>query len=314
MAKYSIVIPLFNKEKYCLDSVRSVLEQSYKDFELIIVDDGSTDNCLELVSRFVEGLSNVQILSQKNSGVSSARNRGAKIASGEFLAFLDADDLWHPQYLELMDTTIRKFPNRRWFGAHCDKFTGANPKFEKLSLNSIEFDEVDYFRACVTNKSMECIINSNSFIIRKDEFFHVGAYRENMALNEDYDLYHRLAKRNTIVWADLKITYYRRDAESQTTRQFRVVPMTDYLKFHLNDVESKDSFWEREFVLMLLINWIGSVLISGSQIDKREYNLKCNVIKAMRSVYYKKRLYLRVIPSLCLYYITPKLSKFYMEI
>lgn len=99
----SIVIPLYNKEKSVVATLQSVLEQTYTDWECIVINDGSSDNSLEVVKNFIDEFKiddfKFQILTQNNAGVSAARNRGIIEAKGEYVAFLDADDLWTDDYL-----------------------------------------------------------------------------------------------------------------------------------------------------------------------------------------------------------------------
>jgi len=97
MPYFSIIIPLYNRENFIYDAVDSVLKQQFSDFELIIVDDGSCDNSFNIVSEIVD--TRIKIIRQENSGVSSARNKGVKSATGQYLAFLDSDDYWYPDHL-----------------------------------------------------------------------------------------------------------------------------------------------------------------------------------------------------------------------
>ncbi len=94
MAIISVVIPAYNSEKTIRATIESVLQQSFKDFELIVIDDGSQDSTYQVVSSFSD--SRVRVFSYPNAGVSASRNRGITKANGEFIAFLDADDLWTP--------------------------------------------------------------------------------------------------------------------------------------------------------------------------------------------------------------------------
>lgn len=93
----SIIIPLYNKEKTILRCLNSVLGQTYKEFEVIIVDDGSVDNGVFIIENSISD-KRVKIIKQKNGGVSKARNTGAKAANGNWLVFLDADDYWLPDF------------------------------------------------------------------------------------------------------------------------------------------------------------------------------------------------------------------------
>ena len=106
--KYSVVIPLYNKEHYIASTLRSVLAQTYPDYEVIVVDDGSTDNSLQTCKTVQSD--KIQIVQQANQGVSAARNKGIELAAGEYICFLDADDAWHPDYLQNIETIVQKYP------------------------------------------------------------------------------------------------------------------------------------------------------------------------------------------------------------
>jgi glycosyltransferase involved in cell wall biosynthesis len=108
----SVVIPLYNKESYIIETLQSVMKQTYTNLECIIVDDGSTDKSVEIANDFVsENKLPWSLISQKNSGQTKARNHGIQQARGEYIAFLDSDDLWPPNKIELQVEAIRKNPN-----------------------------------------------------------------------------------------------------------------------------------------------------------------------------------------------------------
>lgn len=105
----SVIIPLYNKETGIATALRSVLAQTYQDFEIIVVDDGSTDDSAAVVESFNDP--RIKLIRQQNAGVSAARNRGISEAKGEYVAFLDADDEWMPEFLEEIRTLQETFPN-----------------------------------------------------------------------------------------------------------------------------------------------------------------------------------------------------------
>ena len=104
--KYSVVIPLYNKEHYIAGTLRSVLTQTFPDYEVIVVDDGSTDHSLQACKTVQSD--KIRIVQQANQGVSAARNKGIELAAGEYICFLDADDTWHPDYLQNIETIDQK--------------------------------------------------------------------------------------------------------------------------------------------------------------------------------------------------------------
>ena len=112
----SVIIPLYNKEKSITDTVNSVLNQTFKDFELIIVNDGSKDNSLSVVNQFTD--KRVKIIDKPNGGVSTARNAGMKRAEGEYIALLDSDDEWLPHKLERQIEVLNENPHIDFLGTN----------------------------------------------------------------------------------------------------------------------------------------------------------------------------------------------------
>lgn len=106
--KYSVVIPLYNKEHYIAGTLRSVLTQTFPDYEVIVVDDGSTDHSLQACKEVRSD--KIRVVQQANQGVSAARNKGIELAAGEYICFLDADDTWHPDYLQISKPSCRNIP------------------------------------------------------------------------------------------------------------------------------------------------------------------------------------------------------------
>ena len=111
--RFSVIIPLYNKAPYVHKAVQSVLSQTFSDYEVIIVDDGSKDNSAEIVLQVIEGHENCRLLKQENAGVSMARNNGVAASHGDYLCFLDADDWWEPTFLEEMDKFVSEFPDAK---------------------------------------------------------------------------------------------------------------------------------------------------------------------------------------------------------
>ena len=128
---FSIVIPLYNKEEYIVTTIDSVLSQNYSNFEVIIVDDGSTDNSAQLIKNYSD--ERVNYYYQNNAGVSSARNKGIELANFDLIAFLDGDDLWEKEYLKSIVELYHLYPNVSVYA------TAYNFKSEDGKLSNARF-------------------------------------------------------------------------------------------------------------------------------------------------------------------------------
>src|SRR5690606_18820867 len=118
---FSIVIPLYNKEQSVTNTLQSVLNQTFTEFEVVIVNDGSTDNSVEKVEAFNDP--RIRLIHQANAGVSAARNKGIKEANYEWIAFLDADDLWMEDHLQVLNQMIQEYPEYKVF---CTSYIRSN--------------------------------------------------------------------------------------------------------------------------------------------------------------------------------------------
>ncbi|NOQ32202.1 MAG: glycosyltransferase [Helicobacteraceae bacterium] len=179
----SVVIPTYNRASFLQRAIKSVLKQSKTVNEIIIIDDGSTDNTKELLSKFPQ----VKYIYQKNSGVSSSRNRGIKEASSEWIAFLDSDDEWHKNKIEKQleyhsqnSELFISYTDEKWIKDN--KHINIPKKFKKIG-GSI-FNEILPF----------CNIAPSSVIVKKELFESVGYFDEELEVCEDYDLWLRIAR------------------------------------------------------------------------------------------------------------------------
>jgi len=147
--EFSVVIPLYNKENYILDTVYSALNQTDVAIEVIIINDGSTDNSVERVEQIND--SRVTLYHEKNKGVSSARNLGIKKARAEYVAFLDADDIWRPDHLIKIRKLISKFPSKGLYSSSYSKFVNKSDidkLISKAGCNDLDvsYTELDIVR------------------------------------------------------------------------------------------------------------------------------------------------------------------------
>lgn len=209
----SIVIPLHNKEKSITTTLQSVIDQTYTDYELIIVDDGSTDNSLKIVYERVRELGNEQIkvIHQENAGVSAARNRGVKEAKGEYIAFLDGDDIWEPTYLEEAAKLIHDYPNATIYGMGLGKMLGGMrypaPEFIPANFRGVVVD--------IWREQNIMLSWTGSSTICPRELALKTAANEHLTHGEDLDQWLRLMLQGDAVFYNKTLAYYVKDAENR---------------------------------------------------------------------------------------------------
>lgn len=192
MPFFSIVIPLYNKANYIESTLNSVLNQTFTDYEIIIINDGSTDNGEIKVLGFND--SRIHLYNQKNQGASVARNLGIEKANSDYIAFLDADDLWMANHLETLKTLIQNFSNAGIFASRYELVfnNGKNyiPKFNGIAT---DFEGIvsDYFEASLTYP----ISTSSSIVIPKYVFKETGYFKPAISSGQDVDMWIRIASK-----------------------------------------------------------------------------------------------------------------------
>ena len=216
----SVVIPLYNKEKSIRATLKSVLAQTYTDYEVIIVNDGSTDNSAAVCEEYIKNLNfetinlkqeNIRLFSKPNGGVSSARNFGVEKSRGEYVAFLDGDDLWKPTYLEEAVRLIKDFPGASIYGLGLGKL-----------INGVKYSAPDFvpkdYRGVVTNlwdnpNTMLAWTSSSSICTR--ELLLKTPANTQLTHGEDLDQWLRLMLQGEAVFYNKTLAYYVQDAENR---------------------------------------------------------------------------------------------------
>lgn len=210
---FSIVIPLYNKEKHILETLNCIMRQTIQDFEIIIIDDGSTDNGPSIIKR----LNNpkIRLINQPNKGASAARNKGVQEANNKYIAFLDADDIWKDNYLERMQRLILKFPNAVAYGSNYEILEKGNIRvldYPNLKNGSEIMD--NYF---ISGKVFTPLWTS-AVVVNRDVFLAVGGFPLNCKVCEDIDLWCRLALYGDIAYCNEPLARYIRDSTNMLSR------------------------------------------------------------------------------------------------
>ena len=222
----SVIIPTFDRADFVKEAVDSVLAQSFSDFELLVVDDGSTDHTVRTIEPYGNALRYVEI---PHGGVSAARNVGARMTSGEWIAFLDSDDLWLPRKLERQLDALERAPefplcytDEIWIR----KGRRVNQKNRHRKYSGRIFER------CLPL----CIISPSSALMKRRLFEEVGGFDENLPACEDYDLWLRITIRHPVLFLEEKLIVKRGGHADQLSTKhwgmdrFRVTALTKILR------------------------------------------------------------------------------------
>lgn len=207
----SVVIPLYNAGGTVERTLRSVLAQTFTDFEIVVVDDGSTDDGAAKVLSME--IPNLQLIRQENAGVSAARNRGIAEARGEFVALLDSDDEWHPEYLQTQFEMTRKYPECDVFATNYE-FRDVHCKTSSTIIRGVKFEANEgimdnYFE--VASQSHPPMWTS-AVMVSKQAYIAVGGFPVGIKSGEDLLTWARLALRYRIAYSKRVLAYYNRPA------------------------------------------------------------------------------------------------------
>ena len=224
--KFSVVIPLYNKEHYIEATIQSVLDQTCDDYEVLVVDDGSRDNSLALARKFESD--RVRIIPQENQGVSVARNTGILNAKGEYICFLDADDEWRPDYLATIDDLTVKYPESAIFvtayavnmgngkinySTRLEPETGCLPSYWLTLARGYDF------------------VWTSAATMRRDTLMDAGLFKPGEKIGQDLDMWARVARINPrVAYSNHICVNYNRAAESNARTRVRVAWAGAFIK------------------------------------------------------------------------------------
>lgn len=223
----SVVIPLYNKEDEVARAINSVLSQTFTDFELIIVDDGSTDTSLAIAKSFSDR--RISVLNKQNGGVSSARNHGIKHAKNDLVALLDGDDWWARDFLITLYQLSKKYPDASIYGC---QYVQVNSQNEIMRLNRFPDIKEGYFE--LYNHLFA--INSSSVLLRKKVFEKYGYFDEKLTHGEDTDMWIRISIKSKVCYTSEILSFCFTGGDPLTKSGFRT------RKFENNLLSKIDSY------------------------------------------------------------------------
>ena len=299
MIKYSFIVPVYNTKKYLKKCLNSLVKQTYKDFEIIVINDGSTDNSMDIINDYSKKYKNIKVINQKNQGLSMARNNGVKEAKGKYILFIDSDDYVNADLLENIDKEINDVDVLRYqVVTETDKYKEISKYKEK------PFDEtngIDAFKKIVNYHFVEpawCYVYKKTYYINNKYEFKKDAYHEDFGLipyviynaksvkSINYIGYHYIIREGSIINSnDYSKTYKK---------------VYDILE-HYKNIKKKVKYINNNYLLSFYAN---SAIIKGKELnkkDRKKYNKELKDMNVLDDVLNDtfvrklKKLYLRII-------------------
>ncbi len=242
MPSVSVIVPTYNRARWLPEAVTSVLRQTHAPLEVLIVDDGSTDDTEAVCASFAAP---VRYIRQANAGVSAARNHGVREARGEWIAFLDSDDVWLPAKLEIQLAALRAFPGAEWSVTGCEVvdlegqpvpqpqgFERAFPIFAELGASAddvfsrafacTDIECADASHRVYSGDPFQLLFRGNfalpsSVMVRREVFDAIGGFDETLRLAEETECFHRLAARSCVAVVMSPLVRYRVGGQGSLT-------------------------------------------------------------------------------------------------
>ncbi len=276
MPKFSVQVCCYNSEKYLEDTIKSILNQTYKNWELIIINDGSTDKTEEIVKKFISEGNPIAYYYQERKGFAAARNKAIELSKGEWIAILDHDDLWYPEKLEIQSKSIEKFPEAKIHFSNSEWFKDSG-KTIKLTLEENRFDTgvvKDTFLKLLTEG---CFIDSETVIMNKSALIDAGGFDENYLYIVDYDAFLRLAKKTDAYYENRVLARWRVHP-AQASRIMKETMYREYVELFNDNMKNNPDLPDKVKKEMLKVIASNKIKYALSKLKKG--NIKeavCNI-------------------------------------
>lgn len=234
--RFSVIIPLYNKAPYVQKALESVISQTFQDFELIVVDDGSKDFSYKTAKDYLsKSEANYQLLHQENAGASSARNNGVSASHGDYLCFLDADDWWAPTFLEKMDHLIQDYPEASIYGANYYYVKNGR---ERVCIKKATTGYINYCKVYAEENCMP--LTSISVAIPRQVFISHRGFKPHLKLGEDFDLWIRIALDSKVAFLDIPLAYYNQDVDPSSRGIGHLVSPSVHMLWNLDYLSEEE--------------------------------------------------------------------------
>lgn len=284
----SVVIPLYNKEKQIRKTLESVFAQTYTDYEVVIVNDGSTDDSVKVVEEIIKEAEGsrqravgnrqeaagshpsgkIRLIHQENAGVSAARNKGIAEARGEYIALLDGDDEWKPEYLATQADMIKRYPECQVFATNYELKDQNNnityPIIKKIFLSETDGIFENYFEsACISAPP----IWTSAVVFTKKAFDSVGGFPVGIPLGEDLITWTKLACRYKIAYSKTPLAIYHNCSQEQRLIPFKKPKKDDAVGVEFDKLVEK---YDIPFLKEYAARWHKIMMVTLVQLQRRK--------------------------------------------
>lgn len=235
---FSVIIPLYNKAPYVRKTVESVLRQTFDDYELVIIDNGSNDGSSEIVASFTDPRIRIVRL-EENVGVSNARNKGVELSTAPYITFLDADDWWEPTFLEEMRGLIERHQDA---GIYATGYYIVKNSKKRLAPIGVDegFIEGEINYCAVYAKTLCMPLTSISVAIPRAVFDESGGFKPLLKLGEDFDLWIRIALRHKAEFLNKPLSNYNQDVDVTYRGTHHLRDPKEHMLWNLGYLETEE--------------------------------------------------------------------------
>ncbi len=266
MPFFSVIIPLYNKARYIEATLASVTNQSFSNIEILVIDDNSTDDGPARVRRMAHDDPRIRLRWQPNTGVSAARNTGIQASTCEWIAFLDADDRWDPDYLQQMYDLICRHPKENLFA--CARHGRMIPGLPKESI--------------ITDAAAWSIVYwTGTIVARRSLFAIVGGFRKGISRGEDRDMWLRLGLISHTVFLNRELAHYEEETEGSLTANVPLEREFPYWEWYDLPTSHEDSL--RRYATNQIIQLARAHLRAGHKLTALRILLRCRGTSDLRA-------------------------------
>lgn len=304
---FTVVIPLYNKSSFIIRAINSVLNQSYKNFELIIIDDGSTDDSLDVIRKYFGDKPLFKLLTQRNSGVANARNRGLNESKNKYICFLDADDEWSECYLKNINELIANVPGRSLYSCRHKVVSEEGRAFErkKILTDTQNWGELRYFYKEYTNESL---VNSSTACCLRNDLLSIGGFPVGVKRGEDIWTWLRLAAIGGVAYTDsIGATIYRDATERSSFKSGIDIPIhIKMLDEGLSEIPEASKYEVKEFIINNAFMQAVGACMEGNW---RAILIIAKILYPYSKLIFLKTLLLIITPPQLLLYLKKKINE-----